>query len=301
VEDRELLASSSIMVQGNPGLGSLLPHIADQLNQLLRNRGTRASDCRGIAAGFPGLVETRTGRICSPLAGKYEDATDVDLPAWAQAEFGLLLRVENDARMAVLGERYEGAASDVSDVVMVTLGTGIGTGVILRGRLVRGAHAQAGCLGGHFTVKFDGRPCLCGNVGCAETEASGWALPGLARSRAGFSQSALVGEVDLGFRELIAHAQHGDPVAAEVWDHCLRVWSANAVTLVHAYDPAVLLLGGGVMETSASIVPFIQNYINQHTWAGSKKPEVRKASLGTAAAFLGAIPLLTEDVDDMAL
>lgn len=295
VEDRTLLAHSSISTQGCTSLSAMLPAVTKELNRLLCEASTTAEMCRGIAVGFPGIVDARTNTICSTLSDKYEDAPAADLPAWARREFSAELRMENDARMAALGEHYAGAASDVRDVVMMTLGTGIGTGVIMGGRLLRGVHAHAGCLGGHLTAKFDGNPCLCGNIGCAEAEAAGWSMPAIARGWPGFADSALAGEAELGFRQLTEHAQRGDAVAAEVWERCLRVWSANAVSLIHAYDPAVLVLGGGVMETTAPVVPFVQSYINQHTWSGWGKAEVRKAVLGNTAAFLGAVPLLTED------
>jgi glucokinase len=199
--------------------------------------------------------------------------------------------------MAVLGEHYAGAACDTRDVVMMTLGTGIGTGVILGGRLLRGVHAHAGCLGGHFTANFDGERCWCGNIGCAEVEAAGWSLPKLARAWPGYDESSLAQEPDLSFRELIAHAERGDAVAQQVWRRCLQVWSANAVSLVHAYDPEVLVLGGGVLEGAAPIAPFVQDYIERHTWAAWGKAQVRVASLGNTAALLGAVPLLSEEFD----
>jgi glucokinase len=177
VRNNELLGSASLDSELAKSLESLLPRITEALRTLLKDTGVAAEECDGIAIGFPGIVDVRTGRILSTLK-KYEDATHLDLGRWAIEQFGLSLRIENDARMALLGEQYAGAAQGVQDVVMITLGTGIGGAAMMLGKLVRGAHAQAGCLGGHMPVNYRGHKCACGNVGCAEAEASSWSYHG---------------------------------------------------------------------------------------------------------------------------
>ncbi|HZL27001.1 MAG TPA: ROK family protein [Acidobacteriaceae bacterium] len=295
VDDHRLLAETSVESEGASSLASLLPVLAETLRRLLREAGITAVQCGGLAIGYPGIVDARDNNIHSTLK-KYEDAPNIDLTAWAFESFGLPLRVENDARMALLGEQYAGAGRGVADVVMMTLGTGIGSATILGGRILRGVHAHAGCLGGHLTTKFDGRLCHCGNIGCAEAEASGWSMPLTARNWPGFQNSILATIDKLGFRELFTHAEAGDAVALAVRDRCIRVWSANAVSLVHAYDPEIVLVGGGAMKSGAIIVPAMQEYIDQHTWSSWGKAQVRAAELGNSAALLGAVPLLTEEM-----
>ena len=297
VEDDRLLAHAAIDCKGTASLADMLPILADKLRTLLRDANPTTRSCAGVTIGFPGIVNARNGKILSTLK-KYEDAPEIDLKAWARNEFDLGLRIENDARMAALGEQHAGAGREIKNLVMVTLGTGIGTGVILDGRLLRGVHAHAGCFGGHLAVKFDGRLCHCGNIGCAEAEASGWSLPLIARDWSGFSKSSLIEVEELGFRELLLHAQRGDNVARQIWERCLWVWAANAVSLIHAYDPEVLLLGGGVMQNADPVLSFVQDYVNKHTWSSWGKTRVRVAALGNAAALLGAIPLLTEEMHD---
>ena len=295
VEDARLLEHTSIATEGASSLAALLPLIGDTLHSLLRDTATAAKQCAGVAIGFPGIVDARNGTIHSTLK-KYEDAPNIDLARWAREAFGLGLRIENDARLALMGEQFAGAARGMEDVVMMTLGTGIGTAVFLHGHLLRGVHAHAGCLGGHLTTKFDGRTCHCGNIGCAEAEASGWSMPLVVRAWPGFAQSSLAPLETLGFRQLFAHAEMGDAIAQQVRERCLRVWAANAVSLIHAYDPEILILGGGVMQSADVIIPFIQNYVNEHTWSSWGKAQIRAASLGNSAALLGAIPLLSEEM-----
>src|SRR6202012_5934197 len=189
------------------------------------------------------------------------DAIHLDLNGWCRETFGVDLRIENDARMALLGEQYAGTAQDVRDAVMMTLGTGIGGAAMIQGKLLRGAHAQAACLGGHLSVDFRGRVCSCGNFGCAEAEAAGWSLPGILRETPGFAASTLAAVPHLDFYALFTAADEGDMVALEVRQRCLAVWAANAVALVHAYDPEVVIIGGGVMERADIIVPFVQEHV----------------------------------------
>jgi glucokinase len=295
VEGDRLLAHTSIDAEGASSLADLLPVVADALRGLLREAGMTAKECVGVAIGFPGIVDARDDTIHSTLK-KYVDAPKLDLAAWARKTFDLQLRIENDARMALMGERYAGAGRGIENIVMMTLGTGIGCATIMDGRLLRGVHGHAGCLGGHLTVKFDGRPCHCGNVGCAEAEAAGWSMPLVARAWPGFAGSTLAGVEKLGFRELFTHAEHSDKVACEVRERCLRVWAANAVSLVHAYDPEMLILGGGVMQGPGPVLSFVQEYVNTHTWSSWGKTQVQPAALGNVAALLGAVPLLAEEM-----
>lgn len=294
VQDRQIMASASIDSEGAESLRSLLPVISETLRRLLAESGATFRDCGGLAIGFPGIVDARAGRILSTLK-KYEDAMHLDLPGWSRGTLGLSLRMENDARMALLGEQYAGAAQDVCDIVMMTLGTGIGGAAMIMGKLLRGAHAQAACLGGHLPVDFRGRLCSCGNIGCAEAEAAGWSIPGIASEWPGIEKSALAKSRHLDFRTIFAAATGGDGVAIEVRQRCLAVWASNAVALIHAYDPEVVIIGGGVMQSAAVILPYVQEHVAKHAWSAWGKPQVRAACLGNNAALLGAVPLLLEE------
>jgi glucokinase len=295
IDDKRILASATIDSAGAVSLQALLPEIAETLCGLLQGAKVDTFSCMGMAMGFPGIIDIRSGRIISTLK-KYEDAKHLDLEAWCRSSFGMPLRMENDARMALLGERYAGAAQDAEDIVMMTLGTGIGGAAMMQGRLIRGAHSQGGCLGGHLTVDFQGHTCACGNIGCAEAEAAGWSLPGIIRETEGFESSSLCRVPTLDFKALFVEAQRGDLVAVQVRQRCLDVWGANAVALIHAYDPEVIILGGGVMQSGDAILPHIRQHIKNHAWTTWGEPEVRAAKLGIDAGLLGAVPVLLEDL-----
>lgn len=289
VEDRSILTSRTVSADRTTGLGPLLPLLAETLNAV---RAQRASpEPAGVAFSFCGLVDYVRSRIMSTNA-KFDDGPSLDLVAWCRDEVKLPLKLDNDGRVALLGEWYAGAARGYDDVVMITLGTGIGGAAMSQGRLLRGKHSQAGCLGGHLPVDFQGRRCTCGAIGCAEAEASSVALPEVCRSHPRFSFSTLAAETSITYERLFYHVAQGDRVAEEIADRCRRVWATTIVALIHAYDPEIVVVGGGVMKSAAQILPFLQAYVEQHAWTPWGKVRVASAELGNNAALLGAIPLL---------
>ena len=291
VEDRTLVVSERIALRESTNLSCVLPRVSECLKRLLQDCGMQASECSGVAVSFCGIVSPHPAQILSTL-GKYVDGPGLDLPLWAKNAFGIPIVIENDARMALLGEWYAGSVQGFEDAVMMTLGTGIGGAAMVGGRLLRGKHFQAGCLGGHLTVAYGGRQCKCGNIGCAEAEASTWALPAICREWPGFESSSLARENVIDFAVLFRHAKAGDRVACEVRDRCLRVWSSCAVSMAHAYSPEVIALGGGVMESASEILPVIEPWVHEHVWSPWGLVQVRRAKLGEKAALLGAVPLL---------
>jgi glucokinase len=293
VQDRTILASEEIAADSAENLSALLLRALVTFKRLANQVGISLKQCDGIGVGFPGLVSTRATRVLSTNA-KYEDAPGLDLAAWGDQTLGLPLRIENDARLALLGEVYAGAAQGFTDVVMMTLGTGIGGVAMIEGKLLRGKHSQAGCLGGHIPVVFCGRPCTCGGIGCAEAEASGWALPLVFEDWPGARGSSLAKYSKIGFRELFEESAAGDPVAVGIRDRCLQVWCADAVAMIHAYDPEIIVMGGGVMKNAGTIIPIIQSHVQKYAWTPWGKVEVRAAVLGNHAALLGAVPLLSD-------
>lgn len=287
VRDHHLLAHASVAASPRAGLGANLAHLESLVSDLCQRAGVAPSKAAGLGVGFPGIVDPRTGRIASTL-DKYPDALEVDLARWAEERWGLALRIENDAHAALLGEVAAGAARGCGDVVMMTLGTGVGTAAMMEGRLLRGHGGRAGCLGGHVTVNLNGPMCVCGNRGCVEAEASTWALPRLIDGADPEGASALreVGGRP-GFHHVFAASAQGDAGARRVRDHCLRVWGAAAVSLVHAYDARMVVIGGGVSRAGDEIVGYIGEYVDLHAWKGASPARVVAAQHPDHAALLG--------------
>lgn len=293
VNAEAVLACERIELSHTHGLGAALPAIAEALGRTVRQAGVNMNECAGVAFSFCGLVDPVRRRVTSTNA-KYEDAPSIDLEAWARSEFDLPLRIDNDARLALLGERQAGAAAGFDDIVMVTLGTGVGGAAMMGGQLVRGRHYQAGCLGGHLLARYGGRECTCGALGCIEAEASTWALPAICREHPAYEASPLAKLPKIGFAELVRTAGEGDDCASDIFARCVDVWSAGVVSLIHAYDPEVVVMGGGVMSAAGRILPAISEYVQRRAWTPWGQVQVRGAALGDTAALLGALPLLED-------
>lgn len=293
VDEGRVLYAEHIPVPDVSSFENLLPRLEAATRLVLEKCGLTSRDCAGVAVSFPGIVNSFSGEIFSTPKGKYDDSSRVNLPAWSRERFGLPLRIENDARIALLGEHSCGAARGFTDVVMFTLGTGVGGAAMMDGRLLRGKHFQA-CLGGHLPIRFDGRECICGADGCVETEASTWALPGICRAWPGFDASGLANQPVLDFAALFRLSRSGDRVACAIRDHCLSVWASATVAVVHAFDPELVVFGGAVMKSGDLILPFLEEYVHSHAWAWWGKTKLSKAELGVEASLLGAVPLLKE-------
>jgi glucokinase len=277
---------------GEARLKPTLAVLEEMAHRLLDEEGAAASSCAGVSLAFCGIVDDDRGCVLATLDDKFEDAIACDLPAWSERAFGLPLRMENDARLALLGEWWGGAARGFEDVVMVTLGTGIGGAAMTGGRLLASRHRQAGAIGGHLPVMLTGRRCLCGGHGCAEAEASTWALPEICAEQPGFAKSSLATEPAIDFGTVFEHYDAGDGVAAAVLDHCCRVWATLAVTLVHAYDPELLVFGGGAMSRADDILPRVRALVDDRAWTPGRTVRIARAALAEDAALYGAIPFL---------
>jgi glucokinase len=293
IEDNRIVAAKRLDLDSEQGgLGAVLPLFASSFRELLSTTGLTTRDCAGLAISTCGIVDSVRMRILSSPK-KWEDAPGVDFVGWCRREFSLPMKMENDARMALMGERYAGAGRGCNDLAMITLGTGIGTAAMIGGTLLYGKHFTAGNQGGHSPISFNGRNCTCSGIGCAEAEAGGWSLPLIAKQWPGFRKSCLAKAPTINFEILFRLAAGGDKVAREIQGRCLQVWAATTVAVVHAFDPEVLILGGGVMESADLIVPFVQEHVNAHTWAPWGKAQIRPAELGNNAGLLGAVPLLS--------
>jgi glucokinase len=290
--DGTVLAQKIIPAQADQPLRTRLDSLADALHQLCAEGGTTARECDGLAVAYPSIIDTANARILDHF-GKFSDGTSFNFREWAENTFGLPLAMDNDARMALIGEWRYGAGNGCNNLVMITLGTGIGVSAVLEGQVVRGAHGQAGILGGHITVNHLGRACICGNVGCAEAEASTSVLGKISREkavRAGLGSEELLMDYAAVFRR----AAEGDPQAQALAGHSVQVWAALAVSLIHVFDPELLIVGGGVMGSADIILPLMRNYINCHAHTPWGKVTVAASSLGEKAALLAGEWLLQE-------
>ena len=155
-----------------------LQKINKSIKSVLSEMNISREQIGAIGIAVPSIVDDNN-QVLSRYV-KYKDANEFDFNVWAKQNWGLPIIVENDARAALIGEWQYGAGKGYNDIGLLTLGTGVGTAILSQGKLYKGKHFLGGSLGGHTSINFNGDPCNCGFFGCLETEASTWALTGLA-------------------------------------------------------------------------------------------------------------------------
>jgi glucokinase len=282
--------SHTIDVSASSRLSPLLLRFQEILDRLLSANRANIDECAGVGMAFCGLVDAQRNRPWC-LGSKYDDAIDLDLESWSRERFGLPFRMENDVRLALLGESIAGAAKGCQDVVMVTLGTGFGTAAIMQGQVVQGRHSLAAARGGHFSITLAQTPCFCGNIGCVETEASTWYLSEISKRPQFSGSSEQPNQVFSDFRSLLRATEIRHAGAEKLLDHCIHVWGAATLTMAYAYDADTIVVGGGVMRASNLILPRLTAYIHDHAWTPWGKLDVRSSLLGEYAAILGLTTL----------
>jgi glucokinase len=282
----EVTASVQLDSNLSKGLVANLPRIGDAIHDLLTQQGVAPSQLDGVGLAFPGLVNPKESRVLSTNQ-KYDDVRDFDLHGWVKTHWGVPFYIDNDARLAVVGEWHRGAAHGCDNVVMMTIGTGIGTGVILDGKVLYGPHFQAGSLGGHFVFDYRGRTCSCGNIGCIETLASSFFLPTIIREHPNLTEAFKREAAAYGFREIFDLSRQGHREATLLRDECMDVWAAAVITYVHAYDPEIVVIGGGIAKSGDIVFPHIEQKVNERAWCPWGKVRIAGALLGDRAALVG--------------
>lgn len=296
VNEGKVLASSCLDSKAQNGLRSRLPEIEAAIQSLCRDQGIAVSHCRGVGIVSAGLVDFCEKHIVS-TNDKFNDLASIDFADWANTAFQLPLRIENDAHAALLGEWKYGAGKSANNLVMMGLGTGIGTSVILQQKPLRGKNGQAGLLGGHIMMDPDGPECTCPSRGCAEALASTWAIQNLLNSIPNPMPESWQAQSRIDFEWIFQRYDESDDFAQIVVERALKVWSAVAVSMVHLFAPERLIIGGGVSRRSDVIVPFIQDWVDRHCWIGWDRVEVISAQHPDTAGLLGAEVLFQEDIE----
>lgn len=273
---------------------------AELLVRTVRELIAELGDHLPVGIGIAGLVtedgEVRYGPNIAvrdlPLAARVADATAGEV------------RVLNDASAAVLGEQRAGAGRGCRDVALFTLGTGVGGGLIVDGRLVVGRHGMAGELG-HVVVREGGRPCPCGNLGCIEAYASGSAIGTIARERlVDPTVVSSLREVDEPTgRSVATAAQDGDVFAQQVLVEVGTWLGVAAANVVNALDPELILVGGGAASSNAPwLLPAAAESLAHHLIGSPwrQAPPIELTALGDDAGMVGAALHAAEAADHAA-
>jgi glucokinase len=286
VQDRSILAFTVLATADRRGAEGLL-------DTLLRLGRTLVSEGPVDAVGvcLKGIVDPRTGTV-GAVNESLTDLVDVPLATIFTDEFGCPTFVENDARMYALGELVHGAGQGCENMVCVTVGTGVGTSVAISRRIVRGQRGVLGILAGHMTIDLDGPRCTCGNHGCLEAFVGATALAMRAERALAAGRRSVLRPGDVDPQRLFEAADRGDELASEVVRDFNRRLGAGVVSMIHAYDPDIVILGGGIMQAGPQIVGPVQSYVDARAWTIPRgRVRIAPAALGDQAALFGVAEL----------
>ncbi|MGD0488491.1 MAG: ROK family protein [Syntrophorhabdales bacterium] len=278
-------------VEGGPA--AVERDIVEAARLLMERAGTAPL---GIGVGVAGQIERQTGRV---LFAPNLNWREVPLRADLEEALEMPAVVTNDVRAITWGEWLYGAGKGYDDVICLYVGTGIGGGVVSAGRVLSGRANSAGELG-HIVIDMNGPPCTCGNRGCLEALASGWAIARQAQEmisldpRAGsMLLAAAGGAAEAVSAKAVAQCAHrGDVLSLVLLDSVGRALTAGCVSLVNAFNPGRLVLGGGVIDGLPEMIDRVRRGVMQDALASaSASCEIVPGMLGPGAGVVGAASL----------
>ncbi len=296
--DGSILAEELAATRAQDGPQAVLEQLVSAVSGLLAKTNYRLDDLQAVGICAAGFFDWQKKLLVhSPNMSGWHN---VPLEDELCARLGLPVLAENDANAAALGEARRGAGFGAGELVFVTVSTGIGAGLILNGRIYRGAAGFAGEVG-HMVVKPDGHPCGCGRRGCLETVASGTAIARVANAALREGKTTLLTKLAeenggrLGAPQVFAAAGQGDALAAEILTDAVYYLGIGLVNLVNLLNPEVIVIGGGVAAAGEQFLQPLREAITQKAIPPAAAGcALRAAQLGMAAGVTGMLCRLAE-------
>jgi glucokinase len=293
-------SDQKVQYQGKePSTGLSEEGIVEELAEELLEAKAARPDVLAAGLGIPATIDRERGLAIHAVN---LTITDVPIRDLMQERLGLPVFVDNDANVAALAEHLYGAARGAQNVVMLTIGTGIGGGLILDGEVYRGSSGAAAELG-HIVIVEDGLPCQgnCPNHGCVETYASGTALAREGKAAAEREPDSALGKAlaagPITGRTVTELALAGDPLATEVVAQAGRHLGAALCSLANIFDPDVFLIGGGVSAVGDLLLDPAREELRKRALPPMNERPVKLAELGPDAGMIGAAAMALIELD----
>lgn len=290
----EIIAKDSIPTNINIPFEEQVSEISGSIRKAVRKAGFTENDILSIGVGIPGIADRRTGEIikCTNMGWNH-----VPFRAVLQSILDKPVFIDNDANVAALAESVSGVSAGTESSVFITIGTGIGSGIILNGKIWNGYHGIGGELG-HVTFRSGGVPCTCGNHGCLERYCSATAIIRMAREAVLEDPDSLIlkkAEGDpshIDARTVLDSARENDPTAVRVYNEYISYLAQAIGGVVNLIDPQVIVLGGGVSKAGDFLLKPLREQFPQYVlFRDQPLPEIKIAVLGSDAGIIGAAML----------
>ena len=292
--DMELLCKRSIPTDAEMGAEAVIEKMADTIELLLSESELSLKDVCGVGLGTPGPADYKAGTIIhSTNMPKFKN---VPIRQMLSERLGKPVVFENDANTACWGEFVCGAGKDVNDMVFFTLGTGIGGGIIVDGKMVHGCDGNGAELG-HIIIYPGGRLCNCGQRGCVEAYASAsWTAKRAAEAVEEGAESSLrevlkiKGEISC--KDVYEHLEAGDVLAKKITDETAQALALVCVNMLHITEPKRIVFSGGMIAAGDVLLNRIKDYFDEYIWKlKEERTEICFATLGEDAGIAGAAAL----------
>lgn len=276
--------------------GSLiLADLSASINAFLEKEGIQKEQIIGIGVGVPGPIsEDGIVNKCVNLGWNM-----IDLPLELSALTGFRIIGGNDANVAALGECWKGGAQGSDNVVMVTLGTGIGGAIVVKGKIINGVHGAGGEIG-HMLLKHEEtEPCNCGKCGCAEQYCSATGILRIAKHYLSeyTDSSSLRQRMPLECKDIFEEAEHGDGLALAILEEVYKYLGLLLANVCCVADPEIILLGGGVSKAGQPLINGTTKYFQRYAFHACRTTEIKAATLGNDAGVYGAFKLLLDTIE----
>ena len=294
-ENYEIVKKGSVPTLAQRGPEPIVHDMAELCKKLLAECEIAMDDVTGAGIACPGTVNPATGIVEYANNIKFSDfplvalfSKEMDMPAEN-------VKIGNDANLAALGEAVAGAAKGASSSVMITLGTGVGGGVILDGKMLMGC-AFGGAELGHTVIELNGRQCSCGRKGCFEAYCSATALVKLTKEKFEATSGTLMHEMcendvnRVGGKTAFAAMKKGDKAGAEIVDAYISYLACGVANLINIFQPEVFTIGGGVSGEGDNLLVPLKEKVSEQIYSKDKilKTDLRIATLGNDAGIIGA-------------
>ena len=268
---------------------NILPDVAAAIDAKIQEKGIARDTIAGVGVGIPGPVNEDGAVICAVnLHWGY-----VELEKELEKLTGLTVKAGNDANVAALGEMWKGGGAGYHNVVMVTLGTGVGGGIIVNGKIVTGTHGAGGEIG-HIHVEDDETlSCNCGNQGCLEQYASATGVVRLAnRMLEATDKASVLRNEEVTAKAVFDAVKAGDELAMEVAEKFGKYLGTALAVIAGVVDPEVFVIGGGVSKAGKILLDYVEKYYKKYVFQGSRDCAFALAELGNDAGICGAAKLV---------
>ena len=290
-EEGAIVAKKSVKTGASRPFAEIMKDMADCILSLLADQKISLDEVSCIGIGTPGSVNNETGMLV--YANNFKDGENIPMRELLQKYIDKPVYLGNDANVAALGEVISGAAKGVDNAIMITLGTGVGGGIVINGQIYEGQYA-AGAELGHILLVKDGEQCSCGRKGCWEAYASATALIRQTKHAMIDNPNSIMNEMtsieNVSGRTPFDAMRKGDAVAKEVCDTYIEYIAAGMVDLMNIFRPEVFIIGGGICNEGDTLLVPIRKYVNAHIYGGDRNPEqkISVAKLGNDAGIIGA-------------